>query len=230
MTQPRHAKFDPEPDPGDERTLPKKRGRRIIHGDLSELIAHPLATTGVWLVLLAAAFVDIATFQQVLLLVMTNATPGTAAGVSVGFVAVSLALAHYVGGRAKLHLTPSSATTSTIAAEQIAKICFGIWFSLGFVSFLVRLLINDAGQGGGSTIVVDGEDVASERDLLLTRVLSALMFLMLYLPTGALSALVGYTRHTAARRSGRIEKRLRRRAETRYSIAASRPRIRPATP
>lgn len=218
MTAPRHAKFEPEPEPGDERTLPKRSGLRVIYGDLSELIAHPLGTAGIWLVLVAAALVDTATFQQVLLLVMTSLSRGEAILFSLGFVAVSLALAHYVGGHAKLSLTPSAARTSTIAAGPIAKICFGIWCMLGLTSFLVRLL-KDVGQGGGSRIVLNGEAIGGG-DQLTSRVLSALLFLTLFAATGALSALVGYTRHTAARRSGRI-KRLRRRAERRHGVVRS---------
>jgi len=191
----------------------------VIHGDLSQLIAHPLGEAGLWVVLLAAAFVDIATFHQVLLLVMTNATTGTVWGVAIGFVAVALALAHYVGGRAKLSLTPSSATTSTLGAGPIAWICFGIWSAMGLISFLVRLLIDDGGQGGGTTFVVDGEVVdVGAGDQALTRLLSALMFLVLYLATSALSALAGYTRQTAARRWGSVKRR-RRRAERRHATA-----------
>ena len=109
------------------------------------MFKHPLAEVVVWVVLLAAAFVDIATFHQVLLLVMTNATTGTVWGVAIGFVAVALALAHYVGGRAKLSLTPGTATTTTIGAGFIAWICFGIWSALGLISCLIRFLINDGG-------------------------------------------------------------------------------------
>ena len=219
MTQPRHAR--PEPAPGDERTLPKASGRRVIHGDLSQLIAHPLGEAGLWAVLIAAAFVDVATFHQVLLLVMRNATTGMVWIVVVGFVAVALALAHYVGGRAKLSLTPGSATSTTLGAGTIAWICFGIWSALGLIAFGVRLFIDDGGQGGSSTFVVNGEEVnVGGGDQLLTRVLSALLFLALYLATGALSGVAGYTRQTAARRWGRVEKR-RRRAENRYATAAA---------
>lgn len=220
MTQPRHA-AKPEPDPGDDLKLPRKSGRRVIHGDLSQLIAHPLSEAGLWLVLLAAAFVDVATFHQVLLLVMTNATTGIVWGVVIGFVAVALALAHYVGGRARLSLTPSRATVSTLGAGLIAWICFGIWSTLGLIAFLVRLLIDDASQGGGSTFVIDGQAVdVGAADHAKTRILSALLFLVLYLATGALSALTGYTRQIAARRWGRVDRR-RRRAARRAASAHS---------
>lgn len=219
MTLPRHAQRDPEPAPGDERKLPKTRGRRVIHGDLSQLMAHPLGEAGVWVVLLAAAFVDIATFHQVLLLVMTNATTGTVWGVAIGFVAVALALAHYVGGRFKLSLAPGSATSITLGARSIALICFGIWSALGLISFLIRLLVNDGGQGGGTTFVVDGQPVdVGGGDEFVTRLLSALMFLALYVATGALSALAGWTRQTAARRWGRVRRR-EGWAERRYAVA-----------
>lgn len=217
VTPSHHAR--PAREAGGERVLPKAPGRRVLHGDLTELVAHPWGEAGLWVVLLAAAFVDVATFHQVLLLVMTNATTGLVWGVVIGFVAVALALAHHFGGRVKLSLNPGVATTSTLGAGPIAWTCFGIWSALGLIAFLVRLLFDDPGQGGGSTFVVDGQVVdVGAGDELLTRALSALLFLALYVATGALSALAGYTRQTAARRWGRVKRR-RHRAERRHAVA-----------
>src|SRR5262249_26828705 len=87
-------------DPGPTRLLPLvPPGLRVIHGNLSQVLGRSWGQALAWVVLLAAAGVDIATFYQVLVLVMNVPAP-VVWGAVVGFTAVALALAHQAGTQA----------------------------------------------------------------------------------------------------------------------------------
>src|SRR4029453_1646695 len=70
-----------------------------LHGDLSQMTQRPLNGTLYLGVLVVAAGIDIATFYQVLALVMKNVPDEVVWLGVVGFTATALALAHTIGVR-----------------------------------------------------------------------------------------------------------------------------------
>lgn len=217
MTQPRVPR-PPEPvDPGGPGRRPLLLpGRRIILGDPSQVLGRSWGQLVAWLVLVAGAGVDVATFYQVLILVM-NAPEEVVWGAVIGFTAIALALAHRVGTLAGDAANPRN----MVGAKVTAWVCFAIWLTLGITGFLVRLLIQGADAGGGSMFMVDGQpvDVRSETT---SQYLSALLFLVLYLATGMVSGLAGYIRPNPAARLWKRALRKRTRASRRYADSQSR--------
>src|SRR6476619_4059373 len=77
-------------------------GRGTVHGDLSQMAA-PTRMSGLlyYAVLLVAAGIDIATFYQVLALVMRNVPDEVVWLGVVGFTVTALSLAHTIGVRVR---------------------------------------------------------------------------------------------------------------------------------
>ncbi len=209
----------PEPRPEsspDRKLLPLPAGARVILGNPSDVLGKSWAQMLAWLVLLAAAGVDVATFYQVLILVM-NAPDEVVWGAVVGFVAVALTLAHFVGTRCREARSPGGYAGATISAW----LCFAIWSALGCTAFVVRWFVQPADVSGGSdssTFIVD--DQSSPVDLsgqTTSQHLSALLFLVLYAATGMVAAMTGFTKTNPAARRWGPARRQRTKAARRYA-------------
>jgi hypothetical protein len=194
VTQPREPKPKP-PDPGESRELPLPEGRRVIRGDLSRLLGRSWGQTLTGLVLLASAGVDVATFYQVMVVAM-DAPEALVWTAVVGFTAVALWLAHTLG----MLVRDARGPGRSVKADPAVRLYFGVWATLGLTAFVVRWYINASDPNvSGSTIVVDGRPVASDYGALATsQFLSALLFLVLYVATGLVSARVGFKRPNVA--------------------------------
>jgi hypothetical protein len=169
------------------------------NGDPSVIVEKPWLRMSTWFAVLLASAVDIATFYQVLLLVMPVPGPVVVLAV-VGFSGVGLILAHVAGKQASKALRPRNIAASGL----LAWIFGGIWLSLGAVAFAVRFLISTSGgsggtiqfSGGASTPIGSGADLMSQH-------LYAVFFLVLYIATGAIAAHAGFTRPASAARRHR---------------------------
>ncbi|MEV6343259.1 hypothetical protein [Actinoplanes sp. NPDC051851] len=197
------------------------RGARIIYGDPSQIAGRPWTKAFSWLVLAAAAGVDIVTFYQVLVLVLN--VPDELVIVSVvGFAAVALALAHHAGLQARQALDPRTVAGS----RTIAVIAAGGWALLGAVAFLVRIVLEDStGSGASQFTTEDGlvTDLGAGTGTA-EHYLPALLFLVLYLATGLVAALAAYFRQDPAavqfnRAAERRSKTAREYADTRSRYA-----------
>jgi hypothetical protein len=206
----RGAERAPDPDSG-----------QVIHGDVSLIANRPWTHAFFWLVLLAALGVDVVTFYQVLVLVLD--VPEWMVWLAVtGFVSVALTLAHYAGVQAKQGLSPRNVLGSVTAAWIFA----GIWAALGATAFVVRYIISQPTSAGTSTFIVEGSAQATVADSadLTSQHLSALLFLVLYVATGAVAALGGFFRpDPMARQYGRaLERRAgaaRRHANSSFRVS-----------
>jgi hypothetical protein len=204
-----------EPAGPDSRLRPSllRPGPRIILGDPSQLLGWSWGQVVAWVVLLAAAGVDVAMFYQVLVLVM-NAPEPVVWGAVVGFTAVALALAHRAGTQAREATNPRNEA----GARLTASMCFTIWLVLGITAFIVRYMVQAAGDGGGSVFIVDGQQQPIGADSQTTsQHLSALLFLVLYLATGMVSGLAGWLRPNPAARKWKKALRKRSRASRRVA-------------
>jgi len=184
---------------------PAPRPARIIHGDLAQIAGRPWSHALFWLVLLAAAGVDVVTFYQVLILVLD--VPDLLVTIAViGFAAVALTLAHYAGLQARQVINPRNITGSKTLALTLG----GTWLLLGATAFIVRFVLEPAGSAGASQFSTDGgptTDLGTNTEAT-SQHLAALLFLVLYVATGMVTALAGYFRQEpAARQFGRAVER-----------------------
>jgi len=168
-----------------------------------------------WLVLVAAASVDAATFYQVVALVMRTA-PYLVYTVVGGFTVVALALAHSVGDQARQRIEKHLPAVTSATAWILAV----VWLGMGIAAFIVRYVapgsnsysyVSDSGAGSGSST---------------SPALGAFMFLTLYLATGSVAAIAGYKRPHPAIRHYRRAKRAEARAveklaHSRHALAAA---------
>ena len=219
MTQPRVPR-EPEPPDPDGRRRPSllRSGQRVILGDLTQMMGPSWGHRAAWVVLLAAAGVDVATFYQVLVLVM-NAPEPVVWGAVIGFTLVALALAHRAGTQAREAVNPRN----VVGAKVTALMCIGIWLLLGITAFIVRYVIQAADDGNTSTFIVDGQaqNVGGDSEATAQH-LSALLFLVLYLATGMVSSLAGWLRPNPAARMWKRAERKRTKAARRYARSEER--------
>ncbi len=191
-------------------------GRGTVHGDLSQM-ASPTRISGVmyYAVLLVAAGIDIATFYQVLALVMRNVPDEVVWLGVVGFTVTALALAHTIGVRVRDRVDNGGRAL----ASPSAWLLFVVWLFVGATAFIVRLTAAPPNVAGGSTIIIDGQPIgtggAPQEDALL----AALLFLALYLATGTVAAIAGYLRHNSAAK--RYAETLRERSDVARVAASS---------
>ncbi len=190
-------------------------GRGTVHGDLSQMAA-PARMSGLlyYAVLLVAAGIDIATFYQVLALVMRN-VPDEVVWIGViGFTVTALSLAHTIGVRVRDRLDNGRRAMGSASAWLL----FIVWLFVGGTAFIVRLTAAPPQFSGGTTIVEEGQPVlgaAPTEDALL----AALLFLALYLATGTVAAVAGYLRHNTAAKQ--YAATLRTRSDVARDAAAS---------
>jgi hypothetical protein len=194
------------------------RNPTIINGDLPQIAGRSWTHALFWLVLLAAAGVDVVTFYQVLVLVMD--VPVQLVTISVvGFAVVALTLAHYAGSQARAAINHRNVTGSRTVALTL-----GItWAALGAAAFIVRLVLEPSGaSAGSSTFTTDSGPLndPSAGGPSAEQYLPALLFLVLYVATGLVSGLAGYLRQEpAARQYVRAVER-RTRAAEKYAEAS----------
>lgn len=159
----------------------------VIHGNLAAIVGRPWSESIFWVVVLGAAAVDIATFYQVLVVVL-NAPEWLVWAAVIGFVAVVLTLAHQAGVYLRHAADPRPVTAATI----LAWVFGGGWLVLGLVAFGVRLVITQPLNSDASSFSGDGTtpqsfgaaDTGSQH-------VTAVLFLALYIATGIVTALVG---------------------------------------
>jgi hypothetical protein len=144
-------------------------------------------------VLAVAAGIDIATFYQVLALVMRNVPDQVVWLGVVGFTVTALALAHTIGVRVRDRLDSGK----RVLGGASIWLLFIVWLFVGGTAFIVRLTAAPPQFSGGTTIVEEGQPVTfiSRSD---DPRLAALLFLALYLATGTVAAVAGYLRHNTA--------------------------------
>jgi signal transduction histidine kinase len=158
----------------------------VIHGNLAEVVGRPWTHAIFWVVVLAAGAVDIATFYQVLVVVL-NAPEWLVWAAVVGFVLVVLTLAHNAGLQIRKVVDPRY----QIASGTMAWTFGGTWLLLGLVAFGVRFVITQPLSSDGSSFT--GEAATSSVDVVDTtsQHVTALLFLALYIATGVITALAG---------------------------------------
>jgi hypothetical protein len=175
--------------------------QRTAPGPFGDSVGRPRSHRLIWLVVLAAGGADVVTFYQVLILVLN--VPELMVWVAViGFTAVSLALAHHAGQKARQALTPRH----SVGSATIAWAAGAVWLMLGLLAFAVRYVIADASTSDTSSITVLGGSAAAPVNSvdLTSQHLAALMFLGLYVSTGFVTGLGGFMRiDPAAEQLGR---------------------------
>jgi hypothetical protein len=144
-------------------------------------------------VLAVAAGIDIATFYQVLALVMRNVPDEVVWLGVVGFTVTALALAHTMGVRVRDRVDSGGRAMGSASGWLL----FVIWMFVGLTAFIVRLTAAPPQFSGGTTIIEEGQPgtTPSTGD---DPLLAALLFLALYLATGTVAAVAGYLRHNTA--------------------------------
>ena len=197
-------------------TPPSPRpGRGTVHGDLSQM-AGPARMSGLlyYAVLTVAAGIDIATFYQVLALVMRNVPDEVVWLGVVGFTVTALALAHTMGVRARERVDEGK----QVLGSSSIWLLFSIWLFVGLTAFVVRLTAAPPAVTGGTTIIEEGQPVFAPAAPADDPLLAALLFLALYFATGAVASVAGYLRHNSAAK--RYEATLRNRSDVARAAAA----------
>jgi hypothetical protein len=189
--------------------------RGTVHGDLSQMAARPMNGVLYFGVLLVAAGIDIATFYQVLALVMKNVPDEVVWLGVVGFTVTALSLAHTIGVRMRERVDQGERALTSASAWLVTV----IWLFVGITAFIVRLVAAEPSTTGGTTIVEEGQQVAPPVIGADNPLLAALLFLALYLATGTVAALAGYLRHNTAAKQYRAT--LRTRADAAKSAAST---------
>ncbi len=209
------------------------RRRPVINGNLALIAGQPWTAGLHYFVLLAAAGVDVVTFKQVLGSAM-NEDDVILWVMVVGFTAVCLALSHTAGSQAKA----AAGAGHAVGARTASLLSLSGWLALGAATFAFRWIYAGSDVTGGMTYQVEGQ---SENPLAAVaeqeRHLAAVLFLTLYLATGIVAGISGYSRHhpearqytralsrrtKAAARFGRFESKVKSVAELSRSVQEAR--------
>jgi hypothetical protein len=165
----------------------------VIRGDASLIVGLPRTTGLQYLVLLAAAVVDVVAFNQVLTQAVDE-YEWVLWGFVGGFTVVCLALAHAAGKQWKDAAVQRHAPN----ARSIAGMCAGVWLALGLVAFIIRWFYVAPATLGTTVEGEDGTQAQVTGGASQSGHLSALLFLVLYLGTGVLSGAAAYKLHNPA--------------------------------
>jgi hypothetical protein len=138
--------------------------------------------------LFAAAAADIVAFYQVVLLIQTRLTSHESAVLVVGFTAMALALAHFVGTM----LRDRKAGAKWMHPILLIMPALG-WLALGAIAFWARLASN-IGASTGYEPPGDSSAASSASGPHAT-LISAAIFAGLYVATGAVALIGGYLYH-----------------------------------
>ena len=168
-------------------------------------------------VLAVAAGIDIATFYQVLALVMKNVPDEVVWLGTVGFTVTALSLAHTTGVRMR-----EPGRRRRPSALQRQRLVLGmIWLFVGVPRLSSGSSRLNRSATGGTTIVEEGQQVTAPVAGSDNPLLAALLFLALYLAAGTVAAIAGTCATTAAAKQYAID-------AAHPGAAAKRPR--PASP
>ncbi|MGX7826061.1 hypothetical protein ACTG9Q_13300 [Actinokineospora sp. 24-640] len=173
------------------RTAGVVRRRAVINGDPSQIAGSPMVTLLHLVVLTLAAGADVVTFHQILM-DSVDENESMLWILVAGFTTVCIALSHLAGQHARQVIATRHAPGARVAMWTSLL----VWAALGATAFLFRL--NNPPEGdSGLEIVVDGQEIVPEAP---DAVSSPLLFLVLYIATGAVSAIFAFIRHHPAAR------------------------------
>jgi hypothetical protein len=162
-------------------------------------------------VLAVAAGIDIATFYQVLALVMKNVPDEVVWLGTVGFTVTALSLAQTMGVRARDRIDEGGRALGSASVWLL----FVIWLFVGGTAFIVRLTAAPPSASGGTTIVEDGQQIIAP----LTRADNPMLAHLCHTSPPPVAAIAGYLRHNTAAKQYAVT--LRTRASAAKLAAAS---------
>jgi len=145
--------------------------------DAGEVSGRPLSELGYWLALAVTAGADVAAFNQIVSLVMSDQQAWIVALMVAGFTACSLTLAHFAG-----RLAGDVGAGHGTATRRSVLILVVPWAVLGIVAFAVRLT---AAFDGGTSI--GGQTFGGGLTEQARHATAAFLFLVLYLASGAVA-------------------------------------------
>jgi hypothetical protein len=178
--------------------------------DVAEVAGRPVAELGYWLALAVTAGADVAAFNQIVSLVMSDQNAWIVALMVAGFTACSLTLAHFAG-----RLASDIAAGHGTATRKHVLLLLAPWAVLGVVAFAVRLTAAfDRGTSVGGAVFGGG---LSEQTRHAT---AAFMFLVLYIASGAVAGFGVYLTRNPKRVAYRRAVRAYDRAVRRLSRSA----------
>jgi hypothetical protein len=206
-TEPRLAPPSSDPELGEpaNATRPPDRG----YADASHVSGLPLTEIAYWFALALAAAADVAAFHQVVSLVMRDQGDALVWLMVVGLTVIALTLAHFAGRLAR----DVSAQHGTATWKQVL-LCAIPWVVLGLAAFAVRLIVADS--SGGTTVdgtVIGGDTVGRQA----RQTSGAVLFLALYVGSGAVAAFGAYFSRNPLRSGYRQAMRAHSRALARLS-------------
>jgi hypothetical protein len=161
-------------------TPPPDRG----YANAAEVSGLPLTEVVYWFALVLAAAADIAAFHQVVSLVMRDQGDALVWLMVVGLTVIALTLAHFAGRLAR----DVTAQHGTATWKQVL-LCAIPWVALGLAAFAVRLIVADS--SGGTTVdgtIIGGDTVGRQA----RQTSGAVLFLALYVGSGAVAAFGAY--------------------------------------
>jgi len=162
-----------------------------------------------WFALALAAAADIAAFHQVVSLVMRDQGDALIWLMVIGLTVIALTLAHFAGRLAR----DATAKHGTATWKQVYA-CAIPWTVLGLAAFAVRLLVADSSGG----TIVDGSVIGGDGAGQSVRQISgAVLFLALYVGSGAVAAVGEYLNRNPLRAGYRRALRSHSRALDRLS-------------
>ena len=195
-----------EPAPVDMRATPTvDRG----YANAADVSGMPLTEVVYWFALALAAAADIAAFHQVVSLVMRDQGDALVWLMVVGLTVIALTLAHFAGRLAR----DVSARHGTATWKQVL-LCAIPWVALGLAAFAVRLIVADS--SGGTTVdgtIIGGDSVGRQA----RQTSGAVLFLALYVGSGAVAAFGAYFTRNPLRSGYRQAMRAHSRALGRLS-------------
>lgn len=182
-------------------------GKAVGHADPGEIVGRSAGEHAHAVVLAITACADLAIFNQVLSLVMPLAEEWLVWLAVAGFTACSLTLAHFAGRSIRdAHMGHGRADRGLIWTLT------GAWLVLGAAAFAVRLLVAEQGRAASTAEIVGG----------------AILFLVLYVGSGAVAGAGAYLarnplrdRFRKAQRDHRSALKALRRSQAPYERAVS---------
>lgn len=162
------------------------------HGNVGDVAGRSWRQSLAYLALVAAAVIDVVTFQQILAGAV-NVDDTATWGVAVGFTAVAVYLSHTVGKAAHREFKPPAET----GMRTIAVLALAGWTVLGVVAFVFRLVHTDPATALTSETVIDGQVIADPAAAAQAsdKTLSAVLFLSFFIATGLVSGIAGFFQH-----------------------------------
>jgi hypothetical protein len=158
----------------------KRRPAEAGYAGSAEVSGRPASEIVYWFALALAAAADVAAFHQVVSLILREQGDLLVWLMVVGLTAIALTLAHFAGRLAR----DVTAGYGTATWRQVFA-CVIPWVALGLAAFAVRLIVADS--SGGTTVdgsIVGGGEVGKAA----RQTSGAVLFLVLYVGSGAVAA------------------------------------------